>query len=47
MVEKVVQFDALGSTFIPKIFMDKDWANLLGNFEDLVDKLIKEFYSNA
>ena len=27
--------------------MDKDWANLFGNFEDLVDELVKKFYSNA
>ena len=49
MVKRIVrcQFDTLGSTFIPKIFADKDWANLFGNFEDLVDELVKEFYSNA
>ena len=43
MVERVVQFDTLGSTFIPKIFVDKDWANLFRNFEDPVDELVKEF----
>ena len=47
VVERVVQFDTLGSTFIPKIFVDKDWANLFENFEDPVDELVKEFYSNA
>ena len=47
MVKRIVRFDTLGSTFIPKIFADKDWANLFGNFEDLVDELVKEFYSNA
>ena len=47
VVERIVQFDTLGSTFIPWIFADKDWANLFGNFEDLIDELIKEFYSNA
>ena len=47
IVERIVRFDTLGSTFIPKIFMDKDWANLFGNFEDLVDELVKEFYLNA
>ena len=47
VVERVVRFDTLGSTFIPKIFANKDWANLFGNFEDLVDELVKEFYSNA
>ena len=47
MVEQIIQFDTLGSTFIPRIFADKDWADLFGNFEDLIDKLVKEFYSNA
>ena len=42
-----MRFDTLGSTFIPKIFADKDWANLFGNFEDPIDELVKEFYSNA
>ena len=46
MVERVVQFDTLGSTFILKIFADKDWANVFRNFEDPVGKLVKEFYSN-
>ena len=47
MVERVVWFDTLRSTFIPKIFVDKDWANLLGNYKDPIDELVKEFYSNA
>ena len=47
MVERIVQFDTLGSTFIPSTFADKDWANLFGNFEDPIDELVKELYSNA
>ena len=47
VVEQVVKFDTLGTTFIPRIFEAKDWADLFGNFEDLVDELVKEFYSNA
>ena len=47
MVERFVKFDTLGSTFIPRIFADKDWTDLFGNFEDPIDELIKEFYSNA
>ena len=47
MVEHIVKFDTLGSTFIPRIFADKDWTDLFGNFEDSTDELIKEFYSNA
>ena len=31
VVEWIVRFDTLGSTFIPKIFADKDWVNLFGN----------------
>ena len=27
--------------------MDKDWASLFGNFEDPIEELVKEFYSNA
>ena len=47
MVECIVQFDTLGSTFILRIFAIRDWTELFGNFEDLVDELVKEFYSNA
>ena len=47
VVERVVKFDTLGTTFIPRIFEAKDWADLFGNFEDLIDELVKEFYSNA
>ena len=46
-MEQIVQFDTLGSTFIPMIFVDKDWVDLFGNFEDPIDELVKEFYSNA
>ena len=47
LVKRIVRFDTLGSTFIPKIFVDKDWASLSGSVEDLIEELIKEFYSNA
>ena len=47
VVERIVQFDTLGSTVIPRIFANKDWANLFRNFEDMIDELVKEFYSNA
>ena len=43
----MVKFDTLRTTFIPRIFEAKDWANLFGNFEDPIDELIQEFYSNA
>ena len=35
MVERVIKFEA------------KDWDNLFGKFEDPIDELVKEFYSNA
>ena len=47
VVERVVKFDTLGTTFIPRIFEEKDWADLFRNFEDPIDELVKEFYSNA
>ena len=47
MVERVVKFNTLGTTFIPRIFEAKDYVDLLGNFEDPIDELVKEFYSNA
>ena len=46
-MEWVVKFDTLGTTFIPRIFEAKDWANLFKNFEDLIVELVKELYSNA
>ena len=47
MVERIVWFDTLGSNFIPKIFADKEWASLFGGFEDPIEELVKEFYSNV
>ena len=47
IVERVVKFNTLGTTFIPQIFEPRDWANLFGNFDDLLDELVKECYSNA
>ena len=47
VVERIVQFDTLGATFIPRIFANKDWANLFRNFKDPIDESVKEFYSNA
>ena len=47
IVEWVVEFDTLGTTFIPRIFEPRDWANLFGNFVDPMDELVKECYSNT
>ena len=46
-MEWVIKFDSLGTTFIPRIFEAKDWADLFENFEDPIDELVEEFYSNA
>ena len=46
-MERVIKFDSLGTTFIPRIFEAKDWVDLFGNFEDPIDEFVKEFYLNA
>ena len=46
IVEHVVEFNTLNTTFVPRIFESRDWAALFGNFEDLMDDLVKECYSN-
>ena len=47
IVERVVEFNTLGTTFIPRIFEPRDWANLFGNFVDPMNELVKECFSNA
>ena len=32
---------------MPKIFEERDWLDVFGNFEDPIEELVKEFYSNA
>ena len=34
IVERIVKFDTLGTTFIPKIFEERDWPDLFENFKD-------------
>ena len=46
-MERVVKFDTLSTTIVHRIFEAQDWADLFRNFEDPVDELVKEFYSNA
>ena len=38
IVEQVVNFDTLETTFIPRIFEAKDWANLFKYFEDPMEE---------
>ena len=45
-MERVVEFNTLKTTFVPQIIESRDWAALFRNFEDPVDKLVKECYSN-
>ena len=47
IVERVVEFNTLGTTFIPRIFENRDWEKLFGNFDDPMDELVKECFSNA
>ena len=42
IVERIVKFDTLGTTFIPKIFEERDWPDLFRNFEDPIEELVKE-----
>ena len=46
IVERVVKFNTLKTTFVPQIFEARDWTALFGNFEDPMDELVKECYSN-
>ena len=46
IVERVVEFNTLKTTFVPRIFDSRDWASLFGNFENPMDELVKECYSN-
>ena len=47
IVECMVEFNTLKTTFVPRIFESKDWVDLFGNFEDPMDELVKECYSNT
>ena len=46
IVERVVEFNTLKTTFVPWIFESRDWATLFKNFEEPMDELVKECYSN-
>ena len=37
IVERVVEFNILKTTFVSWIFESRDWAALFGNFEDRMD----------
>ena len=41
IVERVVEFNTMKTTFVPWIFESRDWADLFGNFEDPMDELVK------
>ena len=42
IVERVVEFNTLKTTFVSQIFESRDWVALFRNFEDLMDELVKE-----
>ena len=46
IVEHMVEFNTLKTSFVPRIFESRDWAALFENFEDPMDELVKECYSN-
>ena len=46
IVERVVEFNTLKTTFVPRIFLSRDWPALFGNFKDPMDELVKKCYSN-
>ena len=46
IVERVVEFNTLKTTFVPQIFESRDWAALFRNFEDPMDEIVKECYFN-
>ena len=46
IVERVVEFNILKTTFVSRIFESRDWAALFRNFKDPMDELVKECYSN-
>ena len=46
IVKHVVEFNTLKTTFVPRIFESRDWAALFENFEDPMDELVIECYSN-
>ena len=47
IVERVVEFDILKTTFVPQILESRGWVDLFGNFEDPMDELVKDCYSNT
>ena len=46
-MERVVQLDTLGDTFIPDVFKERTWMKLLTPSGNVYSKIIKEFFSNA
>ena len=46
IMKRVVEFNTLKTTFVPRIFESRDWVALFRNFEDPMDELVKECYSN-
>ena len=46
IVERVVEFNTLKTTFVSQIFESRDWAALFRNFEDPMDEIVKECYFN-
>ena len=45
--ERVVQLESLDGTFIPEVFKERTWTNLLNLDGVVYSKIINEFFSNA
>ena len=47
IVERVVQLESLEGTFIPEIFKERTWTELLNPSGVVYSEIISEFFSNA
>ena len=47
IMERVVHLESLEGTFIPEVFKERSWTNLLNPVGVVYSEIIKEFFSNA
>ena len=47
IMERVVKLDTLEDTYIPAVFRERMWTNLLNTVGVVYSEIIKEFFSNA
>ena len=46
-MERVVHLESLEGTFIPEVFKERSWTNLVNPVGVVYSEIIKEFFSNA